>query len=377
MGRIVFLSSHHGTGASESLWIETATRMAKQGWEVRAAVCWVKFSPVRVAALQEAGVKVHWLFQPGLLWRLKRKLRPSYQFHLREIRRLAGSAAETSLVLVSQGNDHSCLPWLEACHDAGLKAAVVTHGISAGDWPSDHVAARLGVAFSRLCASFWVSRRNQFDFELQIGVHLPHGSLAWNPIKIPVGTLVPWPTSEEPWKIACVARMQARPKGHDLLLQALALPHWQARPLHVSFFGAGENQNGMERLADLLGIRDRVHFFGHVDNVENIWREHHMVAQPSRNEGMPMSLVEALMCGRPALVTDVAGHTELITDGVNGFVAEAPTVRHIDAALQRAWARREQWHEMGDTAAKQVRTWVPTDPIQTFADSLLAAASGL
>ena len=41
---------------------------------------------------------------------------------------------------------------------------------------------------------------------------------------------------------------------------------------------------------------------------------------------MPLSLVEALFCGRPALVTDIAGHAELITEGENGFLAEAATV---------------------------------------------------
>jgi glycosyltransferase involved in cell wall biosynthesis len=89
---------------------------------------------------------------------------------------------------------------------------------------------------------------------------------------------------------------------------------------------------------------------------------------------MPLSLVEALMCGRPALVTDVAGHAELITDGENGFVAEAASVRHIDEALQRAWAQRENWRTMGQTAAQRIRQQAPADPVADFARQLIQLA---
>ena len=172
-----------------------------------------------------------------------------------------------------------------------------------------------------------------------------------------------------------MARLQTRPKGHDLLLQALALPHWRERNLQLSFFGTGPNRQGLERLANMMGISDRVQFRGHVDGVADIWREHHLLAQPSRHEGMPLSLVEALICGRPAFVTDVAGHAELIQDEVNGFVAEAPTVRHLDAALQRAWDRRGDWEGMGRLAGAMVRKQIPTDPVQTFTDILLSTAA--
>jgi glycosyltransferase involved in cell wall biosynthesis len=80
------------------------------------------------------------------------------------------------------------------------------------------------------------------------------------------------------------------------------------------------------------------------------------------------------MCGRPALVTDVAGHAELVTDGENGFLAEAASVRHIDEALQRAWDQRESWSIMGVQAARRIRLQAPVDPISDFAKELLDLA---
>ncbi|MDZ4286525.1 MAG: glycosyltransferase, partial [Prosthecobacter sp.] len=210
-------------------------------------------------------------------------------------------------------------------------------------------------------------------FEYHIGARLPAASVARNPVKVPRDTPFAWPETTNPLRLACVARMQARPKGHDLLLQALADPCWKNRPVHLSFFGDGENRRGMELLAHMLGISDRVCFHEHVESVAEIWRDHHMIAQPSRNEGMPLSLVEALMYGRPALATDVAGHTEIITDGVNGFIAEAPTVRHIGAALERVWTHRDQLPQMAKTAYERIRKDIPPHPVQEFASQILAA----
>lgn len=371
---IVFLSSHHGVGASENLWLETATYLARRGIPVKAGVTWAAWNANRLAPLIQEGVDVRHISQTTLLHRLSRKLRPGHDFEKNALSTLCNDGPKPALVLVSQGNDRSALPWLEACHKLDLKSAVVTHGVVPSDWPNDHIGSRLRSIFPKLAANYWVSARNQTDFETQIGARLPRGRVVWNPIKVPRDVSVPWPASSDIWRMACVARLQTRPKGHDLLLQALALPHWYDRALHLSFFGSGENRKGLENLAAMLGISERVHFKGHVEGVQEIWRDHHIIAQPSRNEGMPLALVEALMCGRPALVTDVAGHAELVSNGENGFMAEAATVRHIDEALQRAWDQRESWSIMGAQAARRIRLQAPVDPISDFAKELLHLA---
>jgi glycosyltransferase involved in cell wall biosynthesis len=332
---------------------------------------WARLNEARLMPLLSSGIGVKHLFRPTLAWRIYRKCFPKGASERCLARQLIGRRENTALVLVSQGNDHSALPWLEAFQELGVPTCVVTHGVIPSDWPSDHLSKRLRKVFEAVDASFWVSKRNQKDFECQIGCRLSSAETVWNPVKVLGSTTVPWPASHDLWRMACVARLQVRPKGHDLLLQALALPHWAKRNLHLSIFGTGENRQGLEDLARLLGISARVSFPGHVETVQDIWREHHLIAQPSRNEGMPLSLVEALMCGRPALVTDVAGHTELVTEGENGFVAEAPTVKHLDEALDRAWSQRHLWQSMGASAAERIRKELPSDPVGAFADRLL------
>lgn len=94
---------------------------------------------------------------------------------------------------------------------------------------------------------------------------------------------------------------------------------------------------------------------------------------PSRAEGLPLSLVEAMMCGRPAIVTNVGGNAEVIEDRVTGFLA-APAEDDIDAALDAAWERRHELREMGLLAASRIRELVPPNPAELFADMLLEIA---
>jgi len=114
-----------------------------------------------------------------------------------------------------------------------------------------------------------------------------------------------------------------------------------------------------------------VEFVGQQNNIEEIWSKHHALVLPSRFEGMPLALVEAMLCRRTCVVTDVAGHRELVRDGINGFVAQAPTAELLDVAMNRLWEARSRIKEMGHTAGEDVRRWVSRDPVEDFVQLLV------
>ena len=88
-----------------------------------------------------------------------------------------------------------------------------------------------------------------------------------------------------------------------------------------------------------------------------------------------MTLVEAMLCGRPAIVTDVGGNREVVDDQVTGFLAAAAAESDIDDAFEKAWDRRDDWRAMGQLAAKRIRELVPADPAAEFAGQLLEIES--
>src|SRR5208337_4125733 len=100
-----------------------------------------------------------------------------------------------------------------------------------------------------------------------------------------------------------------------------------------------------------------------------------MLVLPSRYEGLPLALVEAMWCGRPAVVTEVGGNAELCVDDETGFVAPAATVSSFTDTLQRAWERRKEWPGLGQAARARVENQIPKDPVGVFCEQLKSCAT--
>ena len=204
------------------------------------------------------------------------------------------------------------------------------------------------------------------------GDSLLHGEVVWNPCNVARETPPAWPDHANGWRLACVARIELAAKGHDLLFKTLALPEWRARAVEVNLYGAGPDDTVLRRHAEMLQLKN-VKFRGHIRNVRSIWEQNHLLVMPSRFEGLPLALVEAMCCARPAVVTDVGGNAELCIDGVTGFIAPAATLASVSNALERAWERRNDWVVMGKAARSRVEELVPNDPIGLFCERLKAA----
>jgi glycosyltransferase involved in cell wall biosynthesis len=243
-------------------------------------------------------------------------------------------------------------------------------------WPSDKDRIVMRSAFQAALRCYFVSQHNLQLTECQIGETLMNAEIVRNPFLVS-GTPLPWPdTQDYSIKLACVARLETGEKGQDILLQVLARQPWRNRNLSVSFFGAGCNGKALSELAQRLDLKN-VDFPGFVSDVESIWKTHHALVLPSRTEGLPLALIEAMMCGRFGIVTNEGGSAEVLEDGRTGFIANSSKVDEFDNAMERAWAVREEWESIGKVAGRAVRTVVPSDPVASFTAKLLGLVDSL
>ncbi|MHC4378657.1 MAG: glycosyltransferase family 4 protein, partial [Planctomycetota bacterium] len=109
-------------------------------------------------------------------------------------------------------------------------------------------------------------------------------------------------------------------KGQDLALEALARP--EAAAVHLLIVGHGEEREALGNLARQLGLEERVHFLGWRDDVPGLLATCDGLLLPSRWEGMAYIVLEAMAAGLPIVATRVDGARELVTEGVNGTLAE-------------------------------------------------------
>jgi len=155
----------------------------------------------------------------------------------------------------------------------------------------------------------------------------------------PEPRLRPDPTRPER-DILCVARLQY-PKGVDVLLHAWARmmkapAAWRAQlKPRLLLAGTGPLQKQLEQLATVLGIRDSVVFLGLRKDVAPLLQQSWSFVLPSRWEGMPNALLEAMACAIPCIATRVSGSEDIIVDGINGLLVEPEQPSEMAQALRR------------------------------------------
>ena len=365
-------------GGSEELWSQAAIRLKGMGHDVTACVQgWDGERHPGLLKLEGAGVEVSYRprFRPPKLW----------QRALRKLSRNAVGGSDTDwteqlaarrpeLVIISEGgNDQPrdlCLPFITK----NIPFALLMQAAAEAWWPTDHQVEKAATIFQHARAAFFVSEANRRLTKMQYLGECRHAEVIRNPFNVSYDIELPWPEIGEGMRVAFVGRLEPEAKGCDILLDMLSAARWRERRVTITFYGEGHSSGAVRSYAKLLGL-ENVNFEGHVKNIEDIWRRNHLLALPSRREGLPLAIVEAMLCRRPCVVTDVAGNPELIEDNVTGFVAGAATVRHFDEAMERAWAARDQWKEIGCRAGESVRRLVPRDPAGIFAEKLVKLAS--
>ena len=333
-------------GGSEELWFAMIDEALKKRLEVAVSVCREAIIPNKFSALQNNGVRV---------FRRRPLLRRPFE---RVVSKVTSSFGEIfrgnpDVVCISQSWTYEALylnDLLKLLYDAAIPYVIVCQ-FSHDDAGHGEIREAAKEFFQRAFRVVFVSIKNLKSVERQLAHTLSNGVVLQNPVNLSDISAVPY-SSSEPLSMANVGRLRAAYKGQDILLEVLGSPIWRGRHWRLRLYGDGPDKKYLKALAQHYSIAERVEFCGHVSDIRSIWEANQLLALPSRGEGTPLALVEAMLCGRPAVVTDVGGNTEWTEDGQTGFVAAAPTATSFGAALERAWLAQSDWQRIGIEARR-------------------------
>jgi glycosyltransferase involved in cell wall biosynthesis len=247
---------------------------------------------------------------------------------LRNIARHRRGIAELKLDIF-QAN----LTWLPACREAivaastipGLKLLGVEH--LPLDCPGTRCRMMTCFTARRLDAHVAVGRAAARSIELR--AMLPRNSVRtiYNGV-VDHGSADNHRFSSGSTVIGCLARLD-RLKGLDLVLESLVdLPD-------ATFVvaGRGNERAALEELAETLGVAPRVKFLDWVESPDQLMKTFDVFVLPSRAEGFPLSILEAMLIGLPVVATDVGSVREAVQDGETGFVVKSDDVIGLTTAL--------------------------------------------
>ena len=118
-------------------------------------------------------------------------------------------------------------------------------------------------------------------------------------------------------------------KGIDVLLAAIPSLLREHPELHLVILGDGELRQPLHDLAGRLGLTDRVWFMGNVADVRPWVKVFQVMVIPSRREGLPTVLLEAMALGCPVVASAVGGIPELLLHGTTGLLVPPDDVEAL------------------------------------------------
>jgi glycosyltransferase involved in cell wall biosynthesis len=376
----LFITTKVSWGGSEYLWYEAADKAIKAGYRVTIVLPRTNLIYPRLQALVALGARlvVHSpLGKWSYLHRIARKLSGSKQ---RETQWWQEHFSERfDAICVSQGGSYCLLQfpglanWLS---ESKQPFVLLCHSNRNYIVPSADSRQALRDVFPKAFNICFDAAENARATTRFLAVGLPQSIIVQNPISFKDTRSVPWPSSSKVL-MANVARFELIDKGQDLLLETLSSSVWKERDFELHLYGDGPDKCRLKDLIGFYGLTDKVTLPGYEADIRKIWSGHHLFVLPSLSEGTPLTLIEAQVCGRPALVTRVDGNPDWVEDGVSGFIAEAPTVHHLSIALGRAWENRLHWQEMGRAAREKCLAKRDPDPAGTLLNMLAEAAESV
>jgi glycosyltransferase involved in cell wall biosynthesis len=156
----------------------------------------------------------------------------------------------------------------------------------------------------------------------------------------------------DPPRLLFVGRI-VHQKGLDVLLNALG--ELKSRSWQLNVVGDGPRIERLQAQAQQLGIAERVHFDGWLsrEQLPAAYAQANLFVYPSRHEGMPNAVLEAMASGLPVLATRIAGNEELVS-AETGLLVPAEDAGAFQSALERLLADAELRQRLGAAARERV-----------------------
>jgi len=274
---------------------------------------------IREPSVRVADLGVSGQLDLGVIGRLRRWLIDervtilyTFLFHGNVIGRLAGRAARVPFLLSSQ----QVAEW--------------------GNWPR-RLLERLTARWCDCIVAVSAGARD--DVIARLGVSGDRVRVIVNAIDVPSfeARTRPFERAREPGQIVLGSASRLAPeKDHATLVRGFAMAVELMPGLRLRLAGHGPLAESVSDLVAQLGLTSTVELLGRIDDIHAFHDSLDIYVQPSRTEGLPVAVIEAMAMQRPVIATDVAGNRDVVVNNVTGWLIPPQSPAAWAAAIVEA-----------------------------------------
>lgn len=338
-------------GGSEELWYQTALFCLGQHYKVDCVVYEDEQKKQKLAAIEAAGGRVFYLPNKG---KTKNGWQQKLQFKITKKLRIPRFLKTIPFeqydhVVINQGEFELTYSTWKNLWQRLPAYTLLFHNYRETQTMSRQGVRRLRLWLRYAAVNLFASQRIPAVLEKLLQEAVPCAGILINPITFARPTAPkPWPPLQNgEFIFVMLAALDTSRKAQDLLIEALSAPQWQHRNWQLHLYGIGPDREKLLSLVQTKGMQHRVLLKEHTSQAEAVLSAAHLFCQMSKVDAMPISVVEAMACARPVLVSPIGDMPLWVNDEKNGFVSGAATVAAISQTLEKAWGEKEEWERIG------------------------------
>ncbi len=260
-------------------------------------------------------------------------------------------------------------------------AIVWAHGIEVWGNFGKQKASALPLATKVIASSTYTRERVLENF--------PQADVSVVPLAVHCGPAYHFRAPQRPFEILSVGRLagKERYKGHDFVLEALALLKQRGINIHYNIVGSGDDKARLQRRVGELGLNELVEFHGYLadEAAEMVYARSSLFVMPSHvikrdeelwsGEGLGLVYLEAAGHGLPVIACDEGGQKDCVIDGETGFLVP-PNPEIIAGKIEYLMKNRELCRRMGEQGRRFVsRNFTPAKFRASVCDAIGTAMS--
>jgi glycosyltransferase EpsD len=130
-------------------------------------------------------------------------------------------------------------------------------------------------------------------------------------------------------------------KHQDMLIEAVGKVSKKIKNIKLLLVGEGELKDSYKQMVQALGLEKNIEFLGYSKDIHKLMALSDLAASTSRQEGLPVNVMEAMATGLPIIVTDCRGNRDLVLNDVNGVVIGNNDTSACSTAIEMLFTTKE------------------------------------
>jgi len=375
---IFSLLKNNNWGGSENLWFQTALYALKEKHHVLAIIYERISNSNQIAELKQKGAEI--IIVKEILTKKTDKIFNKF-FNSHYLDALSKPITKRiksfnpSKILVNQPGNYDLI-FNELAYkiltDSNKRFSLIFHNYINQIDINDEELYKINYLINTTEDLFIVAKIQKVFLEKHLGRNIDCIKFTQNPLSLKKLEFIPYPKYEKLFKMAMVTTIDFEAKGLDKIISVLSKNKWRTRNFEIEIYGAGKDMETFEALLLDSCLNDKIKLMGHTNNIEEIWKKNQILIMSSNVDAAPSVLLEAMVCGRSCICTNVGFNDEWIKTNETGFISETTNLSDFEKIMELGWTNRRNWENFGIKCHKQVKDYINPQPEVSFFKEVFA-----